>query len=322
MNLLRKWDYFVYRSKYNFGKHASLTVPVDVSLELAGLCNMSCSYCYHADQENLPFKKGIMSWETAEKIVKQSAEIGVHSLKFNYRGESTINPIFPKITMLAKKLAHDRTFIDRITNSNFKFRTDREDIFEGLSNQTKVKVSYDSFDKRVFETQRRGGDHDLTTRNIDRFYNHPLRGISGTELVIQAVRTKLNKDEDLEGLCKKRWPEATLSVRDMVAGRVGKDLSELEDRKRDLNNRQSCIQAHVRLMFGWDGKATVCCPDISSSLVVGDISRSTVKEIFNSVFAKTIRKQLKDKSAFNIYDACKNCPSFESYKGFKPVWNS
>lgn len=312
--------YEQYREKYINGIHLNLTTPVDVSLELSSHCNMGCSYCYHSDQDNLPFTKGFMKYETAETIITQSAELGVHSLKMNWKGESTTNPKFSQITALAKSLAHGSVFIDRLTNSNFKFQTSREDIFEGLCNQTKVKVSYDSFRKDVFETQRAGGDHDITTRNIDRFYHHPLR--KNTRLVIQSVRTKLNKDEDLETEAKKRWPEALISIRDMVAGRVDKDLDGLENRQRDTSERQSCLQAHARVIFNYGGKAFCCCPDIKEELCIGDINNQTLLGIFNSGKAKLLRKKLLDKTAFKDISACKNCSSFETYKNFKPVWDS
>lgn len=308
----------IYRAKYRLGQHLPLTVPVDVSLELASQCNMHCQYCYHADQKNLPFKKGMMSWQTASKIVTQAAELGVHSLKMNYRGESTTNPIFFPVTKLAKDLAGGSTFIERITNSNFKFGHDRDDIFQGLCNQTKVKVSFDSFRAEVFETQRAGGNHLITSKNIDKFYNYPGRD---NELVIQAVRTTANKDEDIEGQAKRRWPEAAISIRDMVAGRVEKDVSALESRVRDASERQTCLQAHVRLMFDWQGRAGVCCPDIANKIVAGDIHKMSLREIFNSEVARQIRRDLKNGKAFES-DPCKNCSSFESFKGFKPNWNS
>ncbi|GAG37032.1 unnamed protein product, partial [marine sediment metagenome] len=211
-------DYAKYRAKYRFGKYLNLESPVDVSLELASVCNMRCNYCYHASQDNLPFTPGIMPFDTAISIIDQSAVFGVHSLKTNWKGESTINPDFSKIVYYAKGWAGGSRFIDRITNSNFKFRTDRDDIFRGLACQTKVKVSYDSFIPDVFNKQRNGGDWDITTRNIDKFYNHAHRIKSETKLVIQAVRTKLNKHEDLEYETKRRWPEAQISIRDMVEG--------------------------------------------------------------------------------------------------------
>jgi radical SAM protein with 4Fe4S-binding SPASM domain len=319
MNLVENFNYFIYRFKYRHGQRLSLKSPVDVSLELSSSCNQFCVYCYHADIENLPFTKGIMKYEVGEKIIKEAAALHVNSLKFNWKGESTINPHFSKLTKLAKDLAHGSIFIDRLTNSNFKFRTDREEIFEGLCNQTKVKVSYDSFRKEVFETQRAGGDHAITSRNIDKFYNYPLR--KNTQLVIQAVRTRLNKDEDLEAEVKRRWPDAEISIRDMVGGRVEKDLGSLEHRSRDHSERQSCIQAHVRIIFNWEGKAFPCCPDIGEKLCLGDIRTQSLAEIFNGERARFLRRQLKSKEAFKT-NPCLGCSSFETYKGFKPVWNS
>jgi radical SAM protein with 4Fe4S-binding SPASM domain len=260
-----------------------------------------------------------MEKETAFKIIKESADIGVHSLKFNWKGESTLNPHFKEITAYAKSLARGSTFVDRLTNSNFKFATSKEEIFEGLCNQTKVKVSFDSFNAEVFETQRAKGKHAITMANIDKFYNYPLR--KNTEIVIQAVRTKLNKNEDLEGEIKKRWPSALMSIRDMVAGRVDKDVSSLENKSRDNSERQSCVQAHVRIIFNHAGKAFPCCPDIKEQLLIGDIKSMSVKEIFNSIEAKKLRSELKSCSAFNR-EPCKGCSSFETFRGFKPNWNS
>lgn len=320
MSWIDRLNYQLYRLKFRYGQYLPLSKPVDVSLELSSTCNQQCGYCYHADQKNLPFVKGFMEWETAEKIICESAELGVHSLKFNWKGESTLNPIFPRATALAKSLSTRSTFIDRLTNSNFKFANNKEEIFEGLSNQTKVKISFDSFIKEVLEKQRKGANYELALANIDKFYNHPLRILSNTEIVIQAVRTQLNKDEDIYGEVKKRWPNAHVSIRDMVTGRVGRDLHSLEVRELG-SERQSCLQAHVRLIFNHRGVSSACCPDIREQIQLGDINKQSLRSIFLSEQAKALRKSLKDKSAFEN-DPCKTCSSYESYKGFIPNWQS
>lgn len=311
------FDYFLYRFKYRFGRHLPLQHPVDVSLELSSHCNMKCSYCYHSDQDNLPFVKDFMSWPTAKRIIDEAHRAGAHSLKFNWKGESTLNPNFFKITTYAKALARGNVFIDRLTNSNFKFPTTKEEIFEGLCNQTKVKISYDSFRKDVFEKQRSGGNHDVTTRNIDRFYNWPGRK---TKMVIQAVRTAANKDEDIAHQVAHRWPESQVSIRDMVSGRVEKDLSEMEVKRRD-GKRQACQQAFVRLIFNTDGMAFPCCPDVAEKIPLGHIWHNSIGEIFHGKNACNLRRQLKDKTAFDS-EPCRSCSSFETFKGFKPGWNS
>lgn len=310
--------YTAYRRKYLNAPSLALTVPVDISLELSSYCNQACVYCYHADKKNLPFKQQFMLPETVKKILCQAADLGVHSVKFNWRGESTMNPWFAAATAYARELAKGSVFIDRLTNSNFKFETSRDDIFRGLANQTKVKVSYDSFRPEVFERQRKLGVHALTTANIDKFYNWPGRK---TELVIQAVRTSLNADEDIEGQAKKRWPSAKISIRDMVEGRVERDLSGIKHKERDYSERQSCIQAHARLIFDWDGEAVACCPDIRQELKLGNIRNMTVHEIFNSEAARSLRRDLLSLKAFES-SPCKNCSSFETYRGFVASFES
>lgn len=315
---MKSLNYFLYRFKYLFGQSLPLKVPVDISLELSSFCNMHCTYCYHADKKNLPFKMNYMSWETAKLILYQAAELGVASVKMNWRGESSMNPIFPEVCHYAKSLSTRSVFIDRLTNSNFKFDNNKDDIFRALACQTKVKVSYDSFRKSVFETQRAGGNHDLTTANIDKFYHWKGRK---TELVLQAVRTQRNKDEDFQGEIKKRWPSIGLSVRDVVDGRLDKDIDNILVKKRDADNRQSCLQAHVRLIFDSKGRASPCCPDIKNELIVGNIHEMSLYDIFNSEFARNLREELKNKKAFEK-SPCKNCSSHETFKGFKPSFVS
>lgn len=317
--MIKPLNYFLYRLKYRYARELKLNIPVDVSLELAAACNQRCSYCYWSKPEDVPFKKGFMDYTTAMLILADAADLGVNSIKMNFRGESTLNPRFKDITKFAKDHAKGSTFIDRISNSNFKFNPNREDIFEGLCNQTKVKVSFDSFIPEVMEKQRAGSLHSQTMKNIDIFYNHSKR--KNTELVIQAVRTQLNKDEDFEHQSKMRWPEAKVSIRDMVGGRVDKDLSGLENKKRDDSERESCLQFHNRLIFDWQGNAQGCCPDVASKLQLGNIHDKSIYEIFNSEKAKGIRKALLNKKAFEN-DPCKTCSSHESYKNYKAPWGS
>jgi radical SAM protein with 4Fe4S-binding SPASM domain len=312
-------SYFLYRFKYRFAKELRLTRPVDISLELSSRCNQRCGYCYHSDQANLPFSLGFMTYETAALIIADAALLGVNSLKFNFRGEGTLNPDFSRILNLAKDHAKDSTFIDRILNSNFKFSNDNEELFEALCTLTKVKISFDSFNADVMHAQRAGSVHSLALKNIDKFYNHPNR--KNTKIVIQAVRTKLNKDEDIYGMAKARWPDCEVSIRDAVSGRVNKDVSSFVDRKRDFSNRQSCIQAFARIIFAWNGNAQMCCPDTGSNLVIGNIHDKPIYEIFNSVKAKNIRKSLRDKTAFSM-SPCNNCSSYESFKGYSHPWGS
>jgi radical SAM protein with 4Fe4S-binding SPASM domain len=316
--MLQKLNQLIYRSKYVYARNLNLAAPVDVSLELSSYCTNACGYCYHGSPKELPFKRNKMDTQLALKIIDQAAALGVHSLKFNGRGESTMHNDFEEITFYARERAKGRTFIDRLTNSNFNFKHNREDIFRGLCNQTKVKVSFDSFRKDIFEKQRKGSKYEETLANMSKFYNYAGRN---NEMVVQAVRTKLNADEDLEGEIKRRFPSATASIRDVVGGRINRDLSAIETKKRDVDNRESCIQAHARLIIHADGKTSPCCPAFKEDLLIGDLNTQTLLEVWKSKQANDLRKSLKNKTAFDK-DPCKNCSSHESYKGYRAPWNS
>jgi len=312
-----KLNHFLYRAKYKYASHLFLGKPVDVALELSSRCDMVCQYCYHADQKNLPFDKGYMDIEVAKRIIRLCGEAGVHSLKFNWRGESTLNKRYAEITSYAKSFRKGSTFIELLANTNFNYRVP-EHLFDGLCNLTKVKISYDSFIKEAFAKNRQGGIHERITKNIDDFYNYPKR--TNTEMVIQAVRTEHNKDEDLAGEIQKRWPGVTASIRDMVQGR---NESTTEGFKKiDPKKRKPCLQAFARLIFNQKGEAYACCPDIAEKLYLGHIMKvDHIGEIFNGDAAKQLRRSLKDTSAFES-DPCKNCSSYESYEGYKHGWTS
>ena len=307
-----------YRIKYNYGRFLPLQKPVDVSLELSSFCNMRCVYCYHTDQDGLPFKTDYMHLNLARYIIQQVGDAKIPSVKFNWRGESSLNPDYKNVLHFAADTFENLGYpFDRLINSNFMFVKDRAEIIRAMSRQTKVKVSFDSFIPAVYEHQRKWGIHKNVLRNIDDFYNLD----SGAYLVIQAVRTKANYDEDIAGEIKRRWPKAGISIRNVVAGRNEIDTSELIDDTRVGKGRIPCRQAFVRLIVAHDGNVSPCCPDIKQQLILGDANMDTLVDIFNNDKANALRKSLRDKTAF-ASDPCKNCSSHESFAGYKPAWNS
>lgn len=315
--------YKTYRAEYNNAPNLNLKRPVDIAMELSSHCNLRCPYCYHAAKK-VPFVKNFMQLKTGLKILSQAFDARVYSVKFNWRGESTLSPHFLKLTRYAYNLSQldSSVFIDRISNTNLNFLNDRKDIFEGLSLLTKVKVSIDSLQKDIYETQRARGDFDLICKNIDKLHNYYG---DNTTIVLQAVRTSLNEDEDLEHDFKKRWPNSEVSIRDCVENRIDDD-HQLSIKKKDRNERIPCRQAFARLVFDYDGIAHACCPafDQSSnvSLRLGNIHERPLLKIFNSPEALILRDDLKTGLAFKLNPACINCSSFETFKGYTPNWDS
>lgn len=67
--------------------------PLAVTIELVSTCNLGCSMCYTITEEFQSSVVGstrMLPWPIVKKIIDECAEIGVYSLLFSWRGESTL----------------------------------------------------------------------------------------------------------------------------------------------------------------------------------------------------------------------------------------
>ena len=67
--------------------------PLSVTCELVSTCNLGCSMCYTITEEFQSSVIGatrMLPWNIVKKVIDESSEIGVYSLLFSWRGESTL----------------------------------------------------------------------------------------------------------------------------------------------------------------------------------------------------------------------------------------
>ena len=67
--------------------------PLAVTIELVSTCNLACTMCYTITdkfQNSVVGAQRKMPWKIVKKIIDEAYEIGVYSLMFSWRGESTL----------------------------------------------------------------------------------------------------------------------------------------------------------------------------------------------------------------------------------------
>ncbi|MCK5174603.1 MAG: radical SAM protein [Planctomycetes bacterium] len=67
--------------------------PLAVGIELVSSCNLNCPMCYTITEEfqsSVIGSQRMMPWETVTALVDECAELGVYSILFSWRGESTL----------------------------------------------------------------------------------------------------------------------------------------------------------------------------------------------------------------------------------------
>ena len=84
----------------NFKDEIKKIRPLCIDLEVASICDLACPHCF---REYLATPDKIIDINLAKKIIDQAAEIGVYSIKFNWRGEPLLNPKLPELIYYSKK---------------------------------------------------------------------------------------------------------------------------------------------------------------------------------------------------------------------------
>ena len=67
--------------------------PLSVNIELVSTCNLACTMCYTITdkfQNSVVGAQRMLPWEIVTKVIDDAAELGVPSLSFSWRGESTM----------------------------------------------------------------------------------------------------------------------------------------------------------------------------------------------------------------------------------------
>lgn len=68
-------------------------IPLSVTCELVSTCNLGCSMCYTIGEEfqnTVTGDRRMMPWPVVKAVIDEAAEMGVPSMLFSWRGESTM----------------------------------------------------------------------------------------------------------------------------------------------------------------------------------------------------------------------------------------
>jgi len=266
--------------------------PLCIDVETAAICDLACEFCY---REALATPDKIISRKMFYKIVDQAAELGVPSMKLNWRGEPLMNSKLPEMIAYAKS----KGIIEVIINTNATHLSEKMGkklIDAGLDFMI---YSFDGGTKETYEKMRPGrfrkNTFDSVYQNIVNFSKlREKMGAKFPRTKIQMILTEDTYDEqdqffDLFSDCV---DEVTVTQYSERGGEI-EDLNE-KDRERyeelcdKLNfpkgtpymrqsdgniylsdSRSPCEQPFQRILFTYDGRAAMCCFDWGAMHPVG-----------------------------------------------------
>jgi radical SAM protein with 4Fe4S-binding SPASM domain len=301
----RSKAYWAYRKKWSeIPKLMTITdFPIHLDIETTSYCNLECPMCPRTIQmkegiDYLPGKDVVFPMETYKKIIDESAENGLCSLKLQYLGEPLGDPLIVERIKYAK----DKGIMDVMFNTNASLLTKEMShrlLEAGLDD---IFFSVDSIVPEKFNKIRIGTHYEHVVENIKNFmkikkdgnYDHVQTRVS----MVVFPGTPTNEVE--------QYQEYWLPI----VGSVGFDgwINEATNRPDydDYNPNFVCAQPFQRMFIMYDGRVTPCCLDAKRDYVLGDVYKKSIKEIWHGEKLTEMRN-LHMKGKYRDIDICRRC---------------
>ena len=287
-------------------------MPHTLSVEPVNRCNLSCPEC-PVGNRSLTRAVGEMSFELFQRILDQAGTI-VHLILY-FQGEPFLaKDLFEMVTYAKKR----KLYVSTSTNGHFLNPENNDKIL--TSGLDRLIVSLDGTTQEIYEKYRKGGDLAKVTEGIrDLIKKREERQSGRPYLVLQFLMFRHNVHQitgmkRLAALLRvDRLEFKTAQFYDLT---LGNNLIPVDpaftryrregDRfvlKNKLLNR--CPRLWNTAVTTWDGKVVPCCFDKDAEFVMGDLSATSLREIwFSETFDRFRERILTSRGSVAM---CRNC---------------
>lgn len=278
--------------------------PLHVDIEISDMCNLRCKMCTHGMGTAKP--SGVMTLEEIVFYLDKVKNAGAYSVKFNWRGEASLN----KQLAAAVKYAKDIGILEVQLNTN-GFSPHKNLLLEtAKAGLDRMIFSVDGFSRETYESIRIGANYDQVINTILEIVDwKKLQGFTKPLVRVQMVRTNINAHEVKDFITY--WQSKVDDVRiSDVMDRGQGIIFNVGDQK--TAGRRRCPQPFQRMIIARDGRVSPCCADWEQNYVIGDARSENLEDIWNGEKMTSLRKVQRD-GTLDTFDLCRGCYVKESY---------
>ena len=317
-------DFFrrkVYESQFFDGSVRDLANTLEewpgaLLIDITNRCNAKCVWCPNPDLTNV----GAMDMDVYCKIIDDYGSRG-GVLTFGTFGEPLMDKHIKKRIEYLKRYPKIHK-IEILTNGFFLNENIVPTIIE---NGVGVDISLDELDKKTFEDVKKL-NFDIVRDNIVNFLKTNSEAITPVPVNIR-IKTMKTVKETLEQELFKVITSFDCSVvlnsiDDNIisnwAGKLDKE-SFIKEYEISTNNKTQfthkrfnqtniapCTQLWKWMVVYWDGSVVLCCADMFSQAIVGDLKSNSIAEVWNGPQMKGHRDQMINRKRFEV-PICQDC---------------
>ncbi|MFH1228100.1 MAG: radical SAM protein [Planctomycetota bacterium] len=272
--------------------------PKTFNLEPTNACNLKCQMCPR-DKSQRPI--GYLKMELFEKVVAESRKYGPRHFVLHKDGEPLLhNNIVEMVHRIKKAHPQNSTYI----STNGLLLTSK--IGEALINAQldQLHISVGAAKPETYQ-RIRGGSLDIAEKNIKKFLQLKSELHSKKPVVtLQIIKMDETVNEIPEFINKWRDYPVELSIPDFLTWGGAENNTILKN--ETLRKRYPCHSLWFAPSINWDGGVSICCIDWNNEEIIGNISKQTLSEIWQSDKIKQYRKYHLS-ADYNKIPLCRDC---------------
>ncbi len=270
--------------------------PLELAIELTNHCNADCIMC---PRQKMLREKGYMSFDLFKKIADEARDY-VELAFLHLAGEPLLHPDLSRILDYCGKIGLNTSLS---TNAILLNKVNSRRLIE--SPLKLLTLSFDGVTKGTYESTRRRSNFENTHNNIEDFLRYKSESKNAPYTAIQLIYMKENVGEVKDFI--KKWKKSNI---DSVRIKPYLNYPGLDEYLGELpkkTNVKPCVFLWRQLAIYWDGTVVACCMDFLSQMVIGNVARESIKEIWNGKKMVDMRR-IHAKGQSGSISLCKDCP--------------
>ena len=283
-------------------KFKMLEFPLNVIVEPGNYCNLNCITCMN---DRITRPKGTMNILLYKKIINEIAEENPYTrLWLDFYGE----PLLQRF-----KLYYMIDYAKKMGIKNINVNTNGtlldEEMAEMLldSGIDFISIDCDGFSAEVYEKIRVNAKRDVTYKNIEHILKRKQERMASAPIIeIKVMEMEENRHEISKIVDYWRARGAWTTVRRLISW--GGQIDDI--RPQVVDERIACGHALGIMAITWDGQVALCVIDVNADYTCGDISRESIKDVWQRRNREFVSKHLCHKWE-KLPKICKSCTDWE-----------
>lgn len=291
-----------------------LQTPFLLYVDPSSACNFRCQFCPTGHKDIIKgsgYRRNTMDFDIFKKLILDLGQFDqpIKVLRMNKIGEPLLNKNLSKMIAFAKNSGFVE-YVDLATNGSlFSHESMGQLISSGLD---RLNISVEGVNREQYiEHAKVDIDFEKFVENVQWLYANK----QDCEITIKVPGNYLSNEQKEVFLnmfgdyCDRIFIEDLAPIWPLfdIEQRTGINLKENEGQYHQLlEQKDICTYIFYAMAINSDGTVSACCPDWDQKLIVGDVKKESLQQIWNSEKMNTLRRQHLEGCRCDN-NVCSNC---------------